>query len=57
MLRTLKSNVLMGVSKELQEKARERDANWDCSGQNGIIQLYSKCSSVCCIHVNGEIDE
>ena len=47
----------MGVPKELQEKARERDAHWDCSGQNGIIQLYSKCSSVCCIHVNGEIDE
>lgn len=49
MLRTLKSNVLMGVSKELQEKARERAANWDCSGQNGIIQFYSCCFFVCFI--------
>ena len=40
MLRTLKSNVLMGVPKTLQDKARSADPNWDCSGKVGVIQFY-----------------
>ena len=40
LLRTLKSNVNIGISKLLQEKASSIDSSWDCSGKMGIIQFY-----------------
>lgn len=40
LLRTLKSNVNIGISNELQEKASSLDSSWDCSGKMGIIQFY-----------------
>ena len=40
LLRTLKSNVNIGISKLLQEKASSIDSSWDCSGKMGIVQFY-----------------
>ena len=40
LLRTLKSNVSIGISNELQEKACSLDSSWDCSGKMGVIQFY-----------------
>ena len=40
LLRTFKSNVNIGISQELQEKASSIDSSWDCSGKMGIIQFY-----------------
>ena len=41
LLRTLKSNVNVGISLEKQEQAKSFDDSWDCSGKVGIIQFYS----------------
>ena len=40
LLRTLKSNVNVGVSLTQQEEARQFDPSWDCSGKVGIIQSF-----------------
>lgn len=41
MLRTLKSNVNIGVSKEKQEEAKQFHSSWDVSGKVGVIQFFS----------------
>lgn len=40
LLRTLKSNVNVGISLEKQEQAKAFDSKWDCSGKVGMIQFY-----------------
>lgn len=40
LLRTLKSNVNVGIPVEKQEEARSFDSSWDCSGKVGIIQSF-----------------
>ena len=40
-MRTMKSNVNIGISKALQTQAAQFDAKWDCSGKVGMIQFYS----------------
>lgn len=39
-MRTMKSNVNIGISEERQARAAQFDAKWDCSGKVGMIQFY-----------------
>lgn len=39
-LRTLKSEVVCGVSKEKQERARNEDSDWMVSGRWAVVQFY-----------------
>lgn len=39
-MRTMKSNVNIGISEEQQTRAAQFDAKWDCSGKVGMIQFY-----------------
>ena len=39
-MRTMKSNVNIGISKALQTQATQFDTKWDCSGKVGMIQFY-----------------
>ena len=50
LLRTLKSNVNVGIDKSIQEEAARRDKTWDCDGKFGILQFIkpSHCDSTVC---------
>ena len=40
-MRTMKSNVNVGIETRLQQQAALFDAKWDCSGKVDMIQYYS----------------